>query len=355
MFSKKVLAALLPAMLLTGCAAAPTTSASPTPPSATVCLVADSAGLTDNGVNESAYSALKEAVVSLGVDKRQKVMSAKSTPAELYAAINNMVRDDCKVIVGSGFNFRAGMSRAAKANPDLAFIHIDGGTAVLPAKTTSPNLKHITFDTAQSSILAGYLAAANSATGVVATFGSFDTPSVRSAMDGFAAGVELFNNDTDSGVLVLGAGEGGWKFLKNNSSKRLGKAQATRFFKAGADIVYPVASAAGSGAGLATLDFPNTYVIGSERDWYMDRDNYSWRSHILASTTKQVSRSVYSAISGYLRDGSFQAGEYLGNLDNGGVAITEERSIPYAPQYNSERARLTRSIISGETPTPRGN
>lgn len=358
MFSKKVLAALLPALVLTGCSGSTPPAATPTPATVAACLVADSRGLTDNGVNESAYSAIKEAVVSLGAAKFEKVVGAKANSDEIYAAFNLMMRRGCKVIVASGSVMRSSVVRAARANPDLAFVFIDGGTEPLPASYRSDNLKHLTFESGQSAILAGYLAGANSKTGVVATFGSFSTPSVRAAMQGFADGVQLFNNDTDSDVLVLGAGDSGWEFIGSTSSKRAAAKLSTRFLEQGADVIYPVAGAAGSGAGLATLKHPSAYVIGSERDWYMDHDNLAWRGNILASTVKQVSRSVYASIAAFVSSsqvGDPATNEYVGTLENGGVSLTEERSVAFAPQFNSERTRLQRSIISGEIPTPKGD
>ena len=356
MFSKKLLAALLPAILLSGCATAPTTSATPTPAAFTACLIADSKGLKDNGVNESAYSAIKEAVVSLGVDKHEKVVSAKATPEQIYNQFNRMIRRGCQILVATGASMRGPIINAAQANPDLAFVFIDESLEPLTKVEASANLKRIAFDSGQSAILAGYLAAATTKTGTVATLGSFDTIPVRASMQGFLDGVNLFNDDTDSDVQVLGAGDSGWKFIGSYTSKPTAMRVAAAFIDQGADVIYAVASSASIGAGLATLKHPGTMIIGSDRDWYMDHDNFAWRNNILASTVKQVSRPVYAAIATYVEKQNLDVStnEHLGNLENSGVSITDERSIAYPPQYNSELSRLRRSIISGEIPTPKG-
>ena len=51
----------------------------------------------------------------------------------------------------------------------------------------------LTYDTNQDAFLGGYEAAATSKTGVVATYGGMQFPSVTIYMDGFAEGVAYFN------------------------------------------------------------------------------------------------------------------------------------------------------------------
>ncbi len=359
MFSSKVLAALLPVVLVTGCSGAPTVSATPTSATTTVCLVTDSRGLSDSGVNASAYSAIKEAVVSLGVAKLAKVLSSSSNAGVAYSAINSMVRKGCGVIVTSGSILRIATIRAARANPDLAFVLVDDVVPSADMKPLADNLKHLTFDAGQSAILAGYLAAANSKTGLVATFGSFDTPAVRASMQGFADGVQLFNSDTDSNVVSLGeqGSFGKRSFLQSSSSQVAAKKLTEGFFAQGADIVFPVAGSASLGAGLATVGLDGKYVIGFDRDWYLDSANLAWRSHILASTLKQVSRPILETIQGFVKSGLVgdpAANEFVGNLDNGGIALTDEHGVAFAPQYNSAKSQLISKINSGQIPTPKG-
>jgi basic membrane protein A len=358
-FSSKVVLALLPAMILTGCSTAPTESATPTSAAHTVCLVADSRGLLDGGVNESAYSALKEAVVSLGVAKLQTVLHAKSGPASIYQSVNQMIRRGCEVVVATGSQVRGAVVRAARANPDIAFVLVDDEVPTATPHPLANNLKHLMFDAGQSAILAGYLAAANSKTGLVATFGSTDTPSVRASMQGFSAGVQLYNADADADVVVLGAG-GVWKdwtLLGSATDVSKAKSQSKLFFDDGADVIYPVAGKASLGAGLATRGQLDKFVIGADRDWFMDADNKVWRSQVLASTVKQVSRPVLEAIKAFVNDASVgdpASNEYIGTLANGGVSLTEERAVPFAPQFDSARGRLISGINSGDITTPKG-
>jgi basic membrane protein A len=60
------------------------------------------------------------------------------------------------------------------------------------------------YATDQPAFLAGYLAAAATKTGKVATFGGIQYPVVTIYMDGFALGVEYYNQKHGTRVEVLG-------------------------------------------------------------------------------------------------------------------------------------------------------
>ena len=66
------------------------------------------------------------------------------------------------------------------------------------------NLKPLIFNTAQSSFLAGYLAAGMTKTKKVGTFGGAKLPTVTIFMDGFSQGVDYYNKQKSADVKVLG-------------------------------------------------------------------------------------------------------------------------------------------------------
>ena len=359
MFSKTMAWVALPTLLLTGCSSAVTPSAQQTKATTTACIVADARGLRDGGVNESAYYAIKEAVVSEGIDKYAKVLKPGLDSAEIYNQVNLMVRRGCDVIVTAGPELRQATVRSARANPDIAYVLIDD---ILPSATpvaSAANLRHLTFESGQSGLLAGYLAAANSKTGLVATFGSSGAAPVLAAMQGFEQGVQLYNSDTDSNVSVVGltSENSGWTFIGSNTDRARAKGATSRFVAEGADVIYPVAGAASIGAAQAVAGLTDKWIIGADRDWALDTDFAKWRQNILASTTKQVSRIVLGAIKDYIQNGSVgdpATNEYIGTLANGGVDLTVERGTPYAPAFNSARDGLVAKINSGEIATPKG-
>jgi len=66
-----------------------------------------------------------------------------------------------------------------KQDPDMNFVTIDGWS------NGATNLKPVNYAMNQSSYLAGYLAAAQSTTKVVGTYGGMQIPAVTDFMTGF--------------------------------------------------------------------------------------------------------------------------------------------------------------------------
>ena len=113
-----------------------------------------------------------------------------------------MVDANCNIIVTVGFLLSDDTLAAAKKNPDIKFAIVDNNDPkTYPAAT---NLKPLVFNTAQSSFLAGYLAAGMTKTGKVGTFGGAKIPTVTIFMDGFAQGVDYYNKQKSKIVPVLG-------------------------------------------------------------------------------------------------------------------------------------------------------
>ena len=102
-----------------------------------------------------------------------------------------MVDANCNIIVTVGFLLSDDTLAAAKKNTDIKFAIVDNNDPkTYPAAT---NLKPLVFNTAQSSFLAGYLAAGMTQTKKVGTFGGLKIPTVTIFMDGFAQGVDYYN------------------------------------------------------------------------------------------------------------------------------------------------------------------
>ena len=353
MFSSKTLVlALLPTLLLSGCSSEVTPSATTTPAPMTVCIATDSSGLADSGSNESSYYAVKQSVVSLGLVRQKKVFSETSSIAHIATTLSKLANGGCGVVVTVGENMAEATVRAADQNITTKFVLVDDSPA--PLLELPPNLSHLAFAANQASFLAGYLAAATSKTGYVATFGSARNKNVLDAISGFRAGVERFNDDNQAGVSVLGAlspNSAKWRMIGSESNAAKARKVASDFFKKGADVIYPVAGKAGLGAGAATLDFPDTYVVGGNRDWYLSASAESWRANILTSVQKQISAKVFAQISAALK-GEFVASEYLGTLENEGVNLTPERDVKFPALYTDVQETLITELISGKIQIP---
>ena len=131
-----------------------------------------------------------------------------------------MVDANCNIIVTVGFLLGDDTLAAAKKNPDIKFAIVDNNDPkTYPA---AKNLKPLVFNTAQSSFMAGYLAAGMTQTKKVGTFGGAKIPTVTIFMDGFSQGVDYYNKQKGDSVQVLGwdAAKQDGQFIRATSRSR---------------------------------------------------------------------------------------------------------------------------------------
>ena len=340
------------ALTLAGCASGPGTP-TVTPIDYKACMVSDAGGFNDASFNQEAYAGLQEAVTTLGVQEAKVESPETATQTDYVNGIDAMVTEGCNMIVTVGFNLASATRDAAKAHPEINFALIDSS---LSNDDYSPlsldNVKPIQYDTAQAAFLAGYLAAATSKTGKVATYGGMLFPSVTIFMDGFKQGVDYYNSEKGASVAVLGA-EGSdsskWSATGDFSDQAKGKTLTEGFFSQGADIVLPVAGPVGIGSGQATLDKPGTLVVGVDSDWYGLAAHADYKANILTSIEKKMAKAVLEVIKSGV-DGTFMGGDanqYVGTLSNGGVQISAQHDVAYPDGIQADLDAIAAKIKDG--------
>ncbi len=341
------------ALALTGCAA-PAATPTATPIDYKACMVSDQGGFKDASFNEEAYNGLLQAKTTIGVQTAQVESPEKAAAADFVSGVGAMVTAKCNIIINVGFALAAATGDAAKANPNINFALIDSALSNPDYSPLSlPNVKPLQYDTAQAAFLAGYLAAATTKTGKVATFGGAPYPSVTIFMDGFKQGVDYYNTNKGGSVEVLGAAgtdSSKWSFTGDFSDVSKGKTLSEQFIAQGADIILPVAGPVGDGTGQATLEHPGTYVIGVDSDWYNIAAHAAYKANILTSIEKHMSQAVVDVIQSGV-DGTFTGGDanqYVGTLENGGVSIAPVHDVAYPDGIQADLDALQAKIISGE-------
>ena len=113
--------------------------------------------------------------------------------------------------------------------PEQQFAEVD-------ASSSGPNVYGLQFNTAQGGFLGGYLAAAMSKTGKVATYGGLNIPPVTIYMDGFWEGVQYYNKQKSKNVQVLGWDENKQKagtFAQSFTDQNKGKSISPGLHRAG--------------------------------------------------------------------------------------------------------------------------
>ncbi len=231
-----------------------------------------------------------------------------------------MVQQGCNLTFGVGFLLEDTIQEAAEANPDLNFALIDSTFSDADGKpVTIDNAKAVVFNTAEAAYLAGYVAAATSESGKVGTFGGIQIPSVTIFMDGFADGVDKFNEENKKDVKLLG-----WNKEKQDGSfsgdfenQGQGQELTKQLISQGADVIMPVAGPVGLGAAAAAKEAGDVNLVWVDSDGY---ESTEYGDIILTSVVKQISQAVEDTIKEGTED-NFSNEPYVGTLENEGVGL----------------------------------
>jgi len=308
----------------------------------TACQVTDTGGIDDNGFNQTAWKGVTDAQAKFGIDGRFLESQAETD----YAANINSLLGGCDIIITVGFLMGDATKEAAEANPDQKFSIVD-----YAYDPTIPNVVGQIFSTDQAAFLAGYLAAGVTQTGTVGTFGGINIPTVTVFMDGFAWGVEYYNEQKGTNVNVLGwdptAKEG--LFTNNFESLDDGRSFAQNLYDEGADIVLPVAGPVGLGsAALANELGPDALkIVGVDADQYLT--NPEQKGVYLTSILKNMDATVMQVVKEAM-DGTFEGGNVVGTLSNNGVGLApfHDLDATVSDELKAEIAAIQEKIISGD-------
>jgi basic membrane protein A len=337
--------------LLAACAPAPTSGGSSSGAAASnylPCVVSDFGGFDDKSFNQSSFEGMTQAADELGVKFKQ----AESKSEDQYASnVSSMVDQGCNFVLTVGFALANATRDAAKASPNTHFALIDSALSNDDSSPlTLPNVKPVLYDTAQASFLAGYLAAGTTKTGVVATYGGLQFPSVTIFMDGFVDGVSYYNTQKGKAVTVLGWDKAAQKgtFAGSFDDISAGKTLSQGFIDQNADIILPVAGPLFQGTAQAIQDSgKNVAIIGVDSDLFETTPEFS--KLYLTSVLKQMTDATKQIVIDDSK-GNFTADPYVGTLENKGVGIAplHEWESKVDPALMTEVDAIKADIISGK-------
>ncbi|QTX06142.1 BMP family ABC transporter substrate-binding protein [Agromyces archimandritae] len=328
-------------LALTGCGQPEDGGLKATGPAECVRMVTNSGGLEDRSFNQSSWEGLQQAEDEFGVDAEALVSTAET---DLEPNVRQAVDSGCGLVVTVGWELAEATLEHAAENPEVSF-------AIVDEVVEADNVKPVVFDTAQAAFLAGYLAAGVSKTGIVATFGGGNQPPVTLFMDGFADGVDAYNEAHGAAVKLLG-----WSKEKQDGAFtgdfediNKGRVTAEGLLDQGADVVMPVAGQVGEGAAAAVAERG-----GSASLIWVDNDGYEtlpaeYRPTLLTSVMKKTQDAMVEIV-GEVLGGGFDAEPYIGTLDNGGVDIApyHERESLVPAELDAEIQALRERIVSGD-------
>jgi basic membrane protein A len=338
------------ALALAACGEAPgesTTSGSAAPEvDYKACMVSDSGGFDDKSFNQAAKEGLDQAESELGIEVVELESAAET---DFTPNVDQLVSQDCNLIIGVGFLLETAIQQAAEANTETDFALID---SAFSNDDFSPleleNGKPLLFNTAEASFLAGYLAAGMSKTGTVATFGGLPIPSVQIFMDGFSDGIAKHNEDKGTDVKLLGwdkASQTG-AFTGDFENQSNGTNQANTFMDQGADIILPVAGPVGLGAAAAAKERGDVNIIWVDSDGY---ETTEYGDIIMTSVMKNMGPAVFDTVK-EAADGGYSAEPYVGTLENDGIGLAPFHDFDgeVSDELKGEIDALKEQIISGD-------
>ncbi|MFT5224034.1 MAG: basic membrane protein A [Glaciecola sp.] len=315
--------------------------------SALACQVTDTGGVDDKSFNETAFAGLERSRDELGAEIA--VLESQAT-TDFEPNINAFLEQGCDIIVTVGFLLGDATLAAAQANPDVNFaiVDVDFFDFDAGADITLDNAAELTFATDQAAFLAGYLAAGQTTTGILGTFGGINIPPVTIFMNGFEAGMNHYNTTKGTSVKLLGwsseAQDG--LFTGDFEDQDKGRATAESLLDEGADIIMPVAGPVGLGAAAAVKAAGDATIVWVDSDGCVSTDFCDIMS---TSVMKNMDVAVFDSVKSQL-DGNFAAGLYLGTLANGGVGLApfHDAQAPVDATLQAEVEALATAIISGE-------
>ena len=334
--SYKVVVALAAASLVSSVAIAPANAAGT---KQKVCVALDTAGINDKSFNQTSYEGAKAAKAA-GYASSIEYLPAKSG-ADYAPNVQKFVDKGCTVIIGVGYLLGDAIGAAAAKYPKVNFALVDGWSG-------GANQKGITYKTDENSFLVGYLAAGMSKTGKVATYGGMQIPTVTIFMDGYANGVQYYNDVNNKTVEVLGWNPATKKgtFLGSFDDTTKALSTSVAFEQQGADFIFPVAG--------------NMQATTAGNSLKSKKSNVIWVDAAVMDTGKQfASVTPVSALKGLKEgvlatvkeayDGKFSNAVYVGTLKNKGVSIviTPSWSKKIPAKLQAEVKDLAANIAAG--------
>jgi len=343
------------ALVLSGCASAPeddggSSGGGEAASDFLPCLVSDSGGFDDNSFNELSFNGIMEAGEDLGVEP----ITVESNSESDYAPnIDNLLGQGCGLIITVGFALSAATIEAAEANPDVDFAIIDDAAdADFDGQTDQPNIKPILFNTAPAGFLAGYAAASYSETGVVATWGGQPFPTVTVFEDGFAQGVQYYNEETGEDVQVLGydlANPESGTFTGGFEANDQARAVAQGFIDQNADVLLPVGGPIYQSAIPAIEESGRDIaLIGVDADLY--ETDPAAQPYLLTSILKQIQQATFDVVDNAGSGDEFDTTPYIGTLENDGVGVApfHDLEADVDPELGTTLEDLRQQIIDGD-------
>lgn len=315
------------------------------------CLVTDLAGVDDRSFNAAAWQGVLDAVDS-GAAAADPLLLESDEQADYQPNIDQCISQGAEHIVTVGFELGDATATNAAANPDINWTIVD-----FAYDPEIPNVRGLIYQTDEAAFAAGYLAAGMSESGIVGTYGGLNIPPVSIFMDGFAKGVEHYNEEKGASVRVIGwdidAVDGSFTGTFNPAEPVV-RQTCESLLDEGADIILPVGGAINLPCGTAIQDRGiDAALIGVDQDAF-DAAPAEYQDLWLTTIEKGIAIQVMRSLEDHAA-GMWTPGVSNGTLENDGVGLSEYHSFADSvpDELAAEVDQILADIASGALDFPR--
>ena len=286
--------------------------------------------LGDSSYCDVLYNGAQKAKMGLGVDITEMESSAETWDIRLQEAAQTS-----DLVITSGFQMAAPVSRVAPEFPDVIFVIFD-------AAVDLPNVASFTHRVNEGTFLLGAIAGLKTKTGKVGYLGGADVPLIHEFEAGYVAGVKAVNPDAE---IIKG-------YVADNQQgfyqPEVGGAIALTQYGLGVDVIYTMADQSGFGAIEAAKLAEGRYVIWN----YIDITDIA-PGVILSGLRVGIDDSVYNVVQ------EFAAGDLMTGVrslglaeDNVGYILSEGNKDLLSEELLEKVEALKAGIIAGEITVP---
>ena len=258
----------------------------------TVTMVTDTAGLGDQSFNDITYKGGEDAVAELGVTFTQIESAAEAD----YIPNLTQAAEGADLVIATGFLLTDAVNEVAPQFPDTSIVLID-------SVVEQPNVSSVLFKENEGGFLGGVLAGLFTTSNKIGILGGIRIPPVYRYENGFKAGVASVNPEAE--VII--------SYADSFGDPVLGKELSLAQYNQGADIVFPIAGATGTGSFDAAVEKgAGFWVIAADADQaHLGPDNQ------LATVAKKIDVAVLNTVRSVV-EGTFAGGiQNLGIVEDG--------------------------------------
>ena len=323
-FLKRIIVvALLMLIFLAGCGRAekissdmlPTTVASEELTDFKIGVLVGAGGVEDDGFNESAWKGIIQYTNRFPNVFAQMVYPHGNTLEDRFNAAEDLITVDTDIVIALGSEYNDVIALLQDENPSVKFILVDGAL-----DNVNENTVVVTFAEQEAGFLAGVVAALQSPNNKLGFIGGYQEPSIERYGLGFLAGIAYINEKFGTGSEVLG-----FEFQGSFNEVDGGRKLAKEMFNQGVDTLFVAARSTGIGVmneAKARLERnEKIYIIGADKDQYLNGKIIDGRSVVLTSVVKEMDSVLYHLLNAYAQN-KFPGGQTLVNtIANNGIGL----------------------------------